>query len=180
MDKYTYADVIIDPNDPRVKVGAEYYWGESPRDTIDRANNKGGALPLFLIDREKEHTFPFYFCQGSLEGGSHFLIRKKEPSYEDRQAEWIADNEIKRGDRVRVTRKADSHEQGWGNAWTQNMDEAVGKVGTVCHLSASFGDTGIEVNVPESGYSLYPYFVLEKVEQKYVPFDLNNEEDKAR
>lgn len=79
MAEYTYKDVIIDPDDPRVEIGKEYYWGESPRKTIDRANNKGGALPLFLVDRDEEYTFPFYFCQGSLEGGSHFLILKKEP-----------------------------------------------------------------------------------------------------
>lgn len=45
MDKYTYANVIIDPNDPRVKVGAEYYWGESPRDIIRRSgsDNRRGS-----------------------------------------------------------------------------------------------------------------------------------------
>lgn len=79
MAEYTYKDVIIDPEDPRVEIGKEYYWGESPRKTIDRANNKGCALPLFLVDRDEEYTFPFYFCQGGLEGGSHFLILKKEP-----------------------------------------------------------------------------------------------------
>ena len=25
-DKYTYADVIIDPDDPRVELGKEYYF----------------------------------------------------------------------------------------------------------------------------------------------------------
>lgn len=180
MDKYSYKDVIIDPEDPRVEIGAEYYWGESPRKTIDRANNKGGALPLLSIDREEEHTFPFYFFQGSLEGGSHFLIRKKESSYVERQAKWLADNDIKVGDYVRVTGKADSLEDGWQTLWNPDMDKSVGKVGTVSYISANFGECGIEVDVPDVGPYFYPYFVLENVEPKYVPFDLSNEEDRAK
>ena len=30
MSEYTYADVIIDPDDPRVEIGAEYYFGNNP------------------------------------------------------------------------------------------------------------------------------------------------------
>ena len=29
-EKYTYADVIIDPEDPRVEIGKEYYFGNNP------------------------------------------------------------------------------------------------------------------------------------------------------
>lgn len=172
MPEYNYKDVIIDPEDPRVKIGAEYYWGESPRKTIDRANNKGGALPLLSIDREEEHTFPFYFFQGSLEGGSHFLIRKKELSYAERQEKWIEENDLNKGDRVRIIRKADSKEDGWGSYWNSDMDEAVGKVGTVCYILPCF--SGIEVDVPDVGIFFYPYFVLKKVEPEYVPYDFDD------
>ena len=30
MAEYTYADVIIDPEDPRVEIGKEYYFGNNP------------------------------------------------------------------------------------------------------------------------------------------------------
>lgn len=175
MSEYTYKDIIIDPNDPRVVIGKEYYWGESPRKTIDRANNKGGALPLFSIDRDEEHTFPFYFCQGSLEGGSHFLIRKKGPSYIERYCKWLADNGIKTGDEVLVTRKAANNEDGWDHSWAKEMDAAVGKVLKI----EAIGKDSVFLSYDDGEWWEYPYFVLEKVEQKYVPFDLSNEEDRA-
>ena len=28
MARYTYEDVIIDPNDPRVEIGKEYFFGD--------------------------------------------------------------------------------------------------------------------------------------------------------
>lgn len=37
MAEYTYKDVIIDPEDPRVEIGKEYYFGENPASVISRA-----------------------------------------------------------------------------------------------------------------------------------------------
>ena len=176
MGEYTFKDVIIDPNDPRVEIGAEYYFSDSPKECLWRAN---GGMTAYKLEKVVYENRPFvgddmyYIC----------ILRKKEPTYTERQAEWIADNGIKRGDRVRVTRKANSYEQGWDNLWIQRMDEAVGKVGTVYNLVSCFKEGGIEVNVPESGCFSYPYFCLEKVEEpekKYVPFDLSKEEDRAK
>lgn len=159
--EYTYADVIIDPNDPRVEIGAEYYWGASPRDTIDRANNKGGALPLFLIDREKEHTFPFYFCQGSLEGGSHFLIRKK--AYVEKQAEWIKTNDIKAGDKVRIIREFYDSEDSF--SYIFHFPEMKRLIGKICEICSLWTD-GIKVfNEDKSFTWIWPFFCLEKVEE---------------
>lgn len=33
-ERYTYRDVIIDPDDPRVEIGAEYYFSDFPVDCL--------------------------------------------------------------------------------------------------------------------------------------------------
>lgn len=39
MSEYTYADVIIDPNDKRVKIGERYYFADTPKEALELANN---------------------------------------------------------------------------------------------------------------------------------------------
>lgn len=54
-EEYTYADVIIDPNDERVKIGEKYYMGDSPNLVLERANEaKDFAInTLVKIDNVK-------------------------------------------------------------------------------------------------------------------------------
>ena len=176
MAEYTYKDVIIDPEDPRVEIGKEYYFGDNVGQLLHGARTGWKAEKLRDVCKSTEEYLPFY------NGMSYFscIIRKEKLSYAERQAKWIADNDVKKGDKVRIARKANSLEDGWQSLWNPDMDEAVGKVGTVSHISANFRECGIEVYVLDVGEFLYPYFVLEKVEQKYVPFDLSNEEDRAK
>lgn len=169
MPEYTYADVIIDPEDPRVEIGATYYFALGAQACIEYANSGRRKNTLDGVDKSGEYN-PFI----TDEKDYPFIIRKKEPSYAEHQAKWIADNDVKKGDKVRIARKADSKEDGWGNNWNPDMDEAVGKVGTVSHISANLRECGIEVDVPDVGPFLYPYFVLEKVKKKYVPFKLSD------
>ena len=169
-EKYTYSDVIIDPNDPRLEVGKKYYFSLGAQDCVDRANRDSRAAELLAIDKSGEYH-PF-ISDG--EKDYPFIIRKKELSYAERQEKWIKENNLKVGDLVRVTRKADSHEDGWTNLWAQDMDEAVGEVGTVSHIPSDFRECSIEVDVLGIGLFFYPYFVLEKVEQEYAPYDFGD------
>ena len=68
---------------------------------------------------------------------------------------------IKVGDRVRVTRKAESRKAGWDNWWEEGMDEFVGE--TVIVL-VDWENHGFRCVQPE-GYEffVFPYFVLEKI-----------------
>lgn len=171
-EKYTYSDVIIDPSDPRVEVGKQYYYDDRPASVVSFANNSDRIHFGILSEIQQRSGYPFIF------GIAPYvcIIRKKEPSYVERQAKWIADNDVKRGDKVWIVREADSHEDGWDNFWTLGMDETVGKVGTVSDILSRSRGCGIEVDVPDVGPSFYPYFVLEKVKPRYVPFDLRNPE----
>jgi len=75
---------------------------------------------------------------------------------------------FKKGDQVRILRKAKTRERGWENSWVDPMDAAVGKIGTV--VSTAFGgqhDVEVEVQgLPEPWG--FPDFVLQKVVRKKV------------
>ena len=74
-DKYTYADVIIDPEDPRVELWEEYYFGRTPFECLCLA--RGGKAEL-LKTVSKNADKPFSY---SVDFSHCFpcLIRKKEP-----------------------------------------------------------------------------------------------------
>jgi len=68
---------------------------------------------------------------------------------------------IKVGDKVRVTRKANSHENGWCNSWVSTMDENVGNTAKVSKICGQLGIT-LRFREHNDDYA-FPYFVLEKV-----------------
>lgn len=73
-DKYTYADVIIDPNDPRVEIGAKYYWADIAYDVLKSANKDGGTGILEKVLHNSDLPFVIKTaCDCAC------LIRKKEP-----------------------------------------------------------------------------------------------------
>lgn len=171
MAEYTYKDVIIDPEDPRVEIGKEYYFSNNPSVCISKTNSNGFYDRLYDIDVEDDYPFRTENC-----GRFACIIRKKEPSYAERQEKWIKENDLEVGDLVRVTREAEDNEGGWDCYWAPRMTALVGSVLKVKKIDE---ESGIVIPT-ENGDLFFPYFVLEKVEQKYVPFDLSNEEDRAR
>ena len=62
------------------------------------------------------------------------------------------------GDIVKITRAAETHENGWNNSWVLDMDLEVGQIRTIS-LIAEYG-----VRFKECGYT-YPFFVLESVKK---------------
>ena len=168
MAEYTYKDVIIDPADPRVEIGAEYYAATSISSTLRAANagNESFLVKLDSVNREPTRTiitakpFTVSYKQGN-GGDTDFIIRKKEPSYEERQAEWVKANNIKVGDKVKVIRKAKDYENGWGNVWDDAMDSGVNEVNEVIDIN---NKNGIYLDLGDYNF-WFPYFVLEKVEE---------------
>lgn len=160
MAEYTYEDVIINPKDPRVEIGAEYWFCDCPNDTVKRLNNAKAAKNGHLSSVESNNERPFYdedrrcwLC----------IIRKKEPTYEERQAEWVKANNIKDGDKVKVIRKAvKDYENGWGGTCNVPvMNSAVDKVFKIVNLHYKKGIL-LRIGID---YYWFPYFVLEKVEK---------------
>jgi len=76
-------------------------------------------------------------------------------------------HEFKVGDKVKVLRKAKTHELGWGDSWEREMDEAVGNIGTVKYISERL-KYNVVVSGPKVPHFGYPSFVLELVTEKSI------------
>lgn len=108
VDKYTYADIIIDPNDKRLEgaIGKKVYASDNPHTLFYKANNDDNFSSndiLKSIDKE-ESCYPFKIETGICLSSCPFtcIIIKKEPEVkylpfdlskkEDREAlrdKWI-------------------------------------------------------------------------------------------
>lgn len=104
--KYTYADVIIDPHDPRLDgaIGKEVYYDDKPilavqyanqnvkTGTLIRLNKKGEQYPFCVQRREVEDKFN-YVC----------IIIKKEPEvkYVPLDLSKVEDRDFLRGKWIR-------------------------------------------------------------------------------
>jgi hypothetical protein len=77
------------------------------------------------------------------------------------KAELFGTPKFKPGDKVKITRKAISHENNWENSWVDFMNTAVGKIGIVKNSGYSLRhNIDVEFNGRTYGY---PVFVLELV-----------------
>lgn len=74
---------------------------------------------------------------------------------------------FKKGDKVRILRKVADYDQGWKNVWVREMDQAIGKVGTVQYAASGCNDVTVEV--PGIDLFGYPEFVLELVKGTPAP-----------
>ena len=78
MSEYTYKDVIIDPDDPRVEIGKEYYFGNNPGcllRSISQLSASEGTLVMKDSAIEAQSS-PFMSSEGEW---FVCIIRKKEP-----------------------------------------------------------------------------------------------------
>lgn len=72
--KYTYEDIIINPEDTRIEVGKKYYFGDVPSVLLCEAREDAGARILKNVQKNQESPFVTHL-------GYNFscIIRKKEP-----------------------------------------------------------------------------------------------------
>ena len=168
MDKYTFKNIIIDPTEENIEslIGKEVYISDVPKYCLCHANKNDSEYLAVLKAIRKDHVCPFLVKRQNInyEEAYSCIIVKKEPCYEDQVKQWIEENNIKVGDYVKVTRRAENHADGLDDYWYDLMGDSVGKILKVKEISNFIMlDNGIN----------YPYFVLEKVEEpkpKYVPF----------
>ncbi len=86
--------------------------------------------------------------------------------YIERQNEWIVKHGLCIGDKVKVTRKAEDFENGWGSFWVSewkhdSMTDSIGKTLKIEY----FVESGIRLDDEWE----YPYFVLEPVKAQNQP-----------
>ena len=89
MDKYTYYDIIIDPQDPRLvgAIGEEVYYGMNSRDIINDANKDYDCG--ILIEIKPDELFPFIVDSDSYKEGAFSLIILKKESMDGKKNEEI-------------------------------------------------------------------------------------------
>lgn len=74
MSEYTYKDVIIDPEDPRVEIGAEYCFGDIPQNLVEAANSNNN----FWARLEQVSVSEGFNFKREGGGWKTCIIRKKE------------------------------------------------------------------------------------------------------
>lgn len=141
MAEYTYKDVIIDPEDPRVEVGKEYYSGDNPRVVINKANEGKTSSILASIYTEKDNYHPFYFGRNTLDFYP-CIIRKKDP-----EKKWVPFDLSKEEDRKKLR-----------GAWVRHKNSGREYVITGLYLD----ETPPYVEVNDNGYE--PEYLLEEYE----------------
>lgn len=158
--KYTWDSVIIDPTSDKAKnaIGKEVYFANNPKDCLNSANIHGAPCQV-LKSLDLLSEFPFVVADGTQYA---CIIVKTASAYEWNQSVWVGDYCLKEGTFVKVLRKARKDEYDWEDAWMPDMDDYIGGVHKVTQICPD----GIEL---DSDY-IFPYFVLEKVSDGYVPF----------
>ena len=78
MAEYTYEDIIMDPNDPRLEdaIGKECWLSDYPKEVLDYARNNLKEFRLKSI--EKEENFPFV-DNNHEDNWALIIIKKEEP-----------------------------------------------------------------------------------------------------
>ncbi len=157
--KYTYADVIIDPDDPRVEIGKEYYFGNNPScllRSISQLSASEGTLVMKDSAIEAQSS-PFMSSENEW---FVCLIRKKEPTYEERQAKWCKANNIKIGDKVKILKEFSSKDLLC--EFVPDMKDIIGTIGEIKKITY----VGIQVYTEnKSDWWYWPYDCLEKVDE---------------
>ena len=79
MAEYTYEDIIMDPNDPRLEgaIGKECFFSDYPKQLLNGARNNSPEYLDYLTDIRKEAACTFVDKNGS--GWILIIIKKEEP-----------------------------------------------------------------------------------------------------
>ena len=82
MAEYTYEDIIMDPEDPRLEgaIGKECFFSEYPKRLLNSAKNNSPEYLDCLTDIRKEAACTFVDKNGS--GWILIIIKKEEPKPE--------------------------------------------------------------------------------------------------
>ena len=79
MAEYTYEDIIMDPDDPRLEgaIGKECYFSDCPTKLLESARYNSALYLDCLTNISKEKACPFSDKNGS--GWALIIIKKEEP-----------------------------------------------------------------------------------------------------
>ena len=142
----------------QVKVGQKG-WFASNVETLSRLVLEEQPKELLGFDSNNAvHAFKTAFQNHAL------FYPAPEPTYAERQAQWVKENDVKAGTKVRVTRTFAEDEDG-SCCWAHN--DLVGKTGVVDNISL----LNLLICMDNRSIKTVPYFALEVIkEPSYRPF----------
>ena len=125
MAEYTYDNILINPSKEGIEslIGKEVYFHNNPYLCLDYANKKSTDHLGVLAKICKNSAVPFTIEQGNTVHEHTCIIVKKEEPYAERAKKWIKENGLKKGDYVKVTRRAKDHEDGRNAHYEEVKDE---------------------------------------------------------
>lgn len=123
------------------------------------AYENGESIEVKDGDKWVELNYPIF------ELGSTYRIKPKL-SREEITANWIKENDLKIGDRVKVVR---GFEDGFSGINKGLSDRVIGKIGNIEEVT----NKGIDLVIDYDIWS-FPVECLEKVKEEYIPFDVED------
>ena len=126
MDEYKYADIIMDPEDPRLEgaIGKECYFSDYPKMLLNGARHNSPEYLDCLTDIRKEGACTFVDKNGS--GWILIIIKKEEPKPKYVPFE-NADEFIDAYDSANYSVKngtAENKMLNYGGIWLRNKNDA--------------------------------------------------------
>ena len=83
MAEYTYEDIIMDPEDPRLEgaIGKECYFSDYPKDLLRKAKN-GSSEEIYCLKRIIKKNYSPFIDDDCEDGWTLIIIKKEEPKPE--------------------------------------------------------------------------------------------------
>ena len=134
-------------------------WFASNVETLSRLVLEEQPKELLGFDRNNAvHAFKTAFQNHAL------FYPAPEPTYYERQAQWVKENNVKAGTKVRVTRTFAEDEDG---SHCLEHDDLVGETGVIRNITAF----NLGIDMSDGSFIAIPYFALEVIkEPTYRPF----------
>ena len=127
MAEYTYEDIIMDPDDPRLEgaIGKECYFSDCPTKLLESARYNSALYLDCLTNISKEKACPFSDKNGS--GWALIIIKKEEPKPKSKFIPFeSADEFIDAYDNANYSVKNGTAENklfNYGGIWLRNKND---------------------------------------------------------
>jgi len=123
------------------------------------------SISPYKVFRTNKTNIEFPF-EAEHRGVRRYFYPAPDPTYAERQAEWVKENNVKGGTNVRVTRTFTENEDG-SCCWEH--DDLVGMTGVVRDYGIAHHNLGVDMS--DGSFRTVPYFALEVIkEPTYRPF----------
>lgn len=101
MAEYAFADVIVDPDDPRVEIGRRYWFANTPRECLWRANASKSTWSLIGVKHNNDNPF----VADGIDSACIILAKEPEKKYAPFD---LSDPEVRKGLREKVITAKDT------------------------------------------------------------------------